>query len=282
MNNHILVSVIIPFYSGKEWLNSALESVFNQTHKNIEVILINDGSRENIDDLLEKYPSINYTKIENSGPAYARNLGINLSTGDYICFQDADDLWLDNKIEKQLDYLIINDAKWGITGYQFFDHKTNKHLKTKNEYISGNVFQKFLFSCNIATPTVMIRTEILKNNKTLRFIENTRFGEDTLLWFNMLSLYPLHKLNKKLTLVRVRGGNASKMASIQLRARHFIYIYLKNENFTLNGKKVNFVARTLYYFSSRINKINPKNNEFFSRLIYLPVWLLFKLFYKLF
>lgn len=164
MNNHILVSVIIPFYSGKEWLNSALESVFNQTHKNIEVILINDGSRENIDDLLEKYPSINYTKIENSGPAYARNLGINLSTGDYICFQDADDLWLDNKIEKQLDYLIINDAKWGITGYQFFDHKTNKHLKTKNEYISGNVFQKFLFSCNIATPTVMIEAQVLKNN----------------------------------------------------------------------------------------------------------------------
>jgi glycosyltransferase involved in cell wall biosynthesis len=48
MNNHILVSVIIPFYSGKECLNSALESVFNQTHKKIEVILINDGSREKL------------------------------------------------------------------------------------------------------------------------------------------------------------------------------------------------------------------------------------------
>ena len=282
MNNSKSISIVIPFFSGKIWLDEALKTVFNQTYKNFEVLLINDGSTEDINDVLLKYQDIRYFKIKNSGPAVARNLGIEKATGDYICFLDSDDLWELNKLELQIKHLEENNKIWGVTAYQFFEDGTKKLLKTKNEIISGDVFQKFLFSCNIATPTVMIRTEILKNNKTLRFIENTRFGEDTLLWFNLLSLYPLHKLNKKLTLVRVRGGNASKMASIQLRARHFIYIYLKNENFTLNGKNVNFVARTLYYFSSRINKINPKNNEFFSRLIYLPVWLLFKLFYKLF
>ncbi len=82
-----LVSVIIPFYSGSFWLDEALESVFNQTYKNLEVILINDGSTEDINYILNKYnQKIRYYYTENNGAAAARNKGIEKASGDYIAF----------------------------------------------------------------------------------------------------------------------------------------------------------------------------------------------------
>ena len=95
------VSVIIPFYSRLDWLYEAIESVLAQTYPIHEIILVNDGSKEDLTEFLDKYGKrIIYLKQENAGPAAARNNGIRRATGDYIAFEDSDDVWMPTKLEK--------------------------------------------------------------------------------------------------------------------------------------------------------------------------------------
>ncbi len=279
-----LISIIIPFYSQKNWLQESLESLANQEYSHFEVILINDGSKEDIEEIIAHYSkkmTLHYCVQKNAGPAVARNLGIEKANGKYICFLDADDVWEPQKLNKQLEFHHLNKFKWSITNYQLFLDESKEKLPIKHHLQGGDVFNKSLFSCAIATPTVMIESEILKNNKQLRFIEETRFGEDTLFWFNLLSLYPVGFLDEILTHVRIRENNAAKMVNIQLSARAYIYKYLKNKGFVLNERNIPISARFIYYLSFLFNKFNPNKNEGIAKVLYLPIWLLFKIFYKL-
>lgn len=279
-----LISIIIPFYSQKQWLKEALDSLLNQEYKSIEVILINDGSNEEIDDLIYFYSgkiTLHYLVQENAGPAVARNLGIEKAKGKYICFLDADDLWKPQKLQKQLKFHHLQDFQWSITNYQLFLDESKEKLPIKHHLEGGDVFNRSLFSCAIATPTVMIETEMLRNNKQLRFIEETRYGEDTLFWFNLLSLYPVGYLDEILTQVRIRQNNAAKMVNIQLSARAYIYQYFRNRKFVLNKRNIPNSARLIYHLSFLFNKCNPNKNEAIAKVLYLPIWLLFKIFYKI-
>lgn len=86
------VSVIIPFHSHIDWLYEAIESVLAQSYPIHEIILVNDGSKENMTEFIAKYgDKIQYVYQENAGPAAARNNGIRHATGDYIAFEDSDD-----------------------------------------------------------------------------------------------------------------------------------------------------------------------------------------------
>ena len=185
-----LVSVIIPFYSGSFWLDEALESVFNQTYKNLEVILINDGSTEDINYILNKYnQKIRYYYTENNGAAAARNKGIEKASGDYIAFLDSDDIWESTKLQKQIDYLSYNkQCLWCITSYTVFNDKTREYIKeVKCDSMIGQVFPKIMYSSPIATPSVVIRKEALKDEE-IRFADKLTAGEDSCLWIK-LSLF---------------------------------------------------------------------------------------------
>jgi glycosyltransferase involved in cell wall biosynthesis len=116
-----LVSVIIPFYKGKEWLEEALDSVKQQTYKNLEIILINDGSNEDISYLISN--DINYYEQNNKGVSSARNIGIGKSTGEFIAFLDSDDLWEKNKIQIQLNEMLKKQYIWSHTNYVKFGEK---------------------------------------------------------------------------------------------------------------------------------------------------------------
>ncbi|EGP5645247.1 glycosyltransferase family 2 protein, partial [Enterococcus faecium] len=112
MKNNILVSVIIPFYNQKFWLEQAVDSVLKQTHQFFEIIVVNDGSLESIEDIDNKDKRIRVIEKKNGGPASARNLGMKLSNGKYIAFLDSDDIWLPNKLEVQLNFMIDNNVSW--------------------------------------------------------------------------------------------------------------------------------------------------------------------------
>ena len=97
------VSVVIPTYKRAQFLDEVLQSAFNQTFKDFEVIVVNDGSTDQTKQLLEEYgDKIRYIFQENSGPAKSRNRGIKESLGKYIAFLDADDVWFPLKLEKQI------------------------------------------------------------------------------------------------------------------------------------------------------------------------------------
>lgn len=98
-----LVSVVIPVCNGERYLREALESVFAQGHRPIEVIVIDDGSTDNSAEIASSFDStVSVIRQQNQGPAAARNRGIEASSGEFIAFLDADDLWLPEKLDRQV------------------------------------------------------------------------------------------------------------------------------------------------------------------------------------
>lgn len=103
-----MVSVVIPYYNRRSCIGACLESVLNQTYRNLEVIVVDDGSAESAEDILAPYlgERVRYHRYTpNQGASHARNVGVTLARGEYIAFQDSDDLWKPNKLELQLEYL---------------------------------------------------------------------------------------------------------------------------------------------------------------------------------
>jgi len=102
-----LVTVIIPTCNRDQYIKQAIDSILNQTYKNTELIIIDDGSKDNTSEVLKKYDTYNNINIialsHNTGVANARNLGLKEAKGDYIAFLDSDDFWEKNKIELQLN-----------------------------------------------------------------------------------------------------------------------------------------------------------------------------------
>ncbi|MEG1441955.1 MAG: glycosyltransferase [Oscillospiraceae bacterium] len=100
----IKISIVIPVYNTAEYLEKCLESVVNQTYKNLDIIIINDGSTDNSADIIEKYDKqddrITVVNTENNGVSKARNIGIDLSNGEYIWFIDSDDFLYPESVEK--------------------------------------------------------------------------------------------------------------------------------------------------------------------------------------
>lgn len=109
MSDRPLVSIIIPVYNAEEYLNECIESILGQTYKNIEVILINDGSTDNSLSILKEYSKqddrVNFLSIDNSGPGACRNVGLNLFKGDYVMFVDSDDI-----ISKDLVTILLQNV----------------------------------------------------------------------------------------------------------------------------------------------------------------------------
>ena len=108
----MLVSIIIPTHNRKEFLIKALDSVLNQTYRNIEVIIIDDASTDGTGDLILSYNDERIKYFKNSSNLYAaesRNIGIQNSNGNFIAFLDDDDIWLPEKLEQQI--LLFSDSK---------------------------------------------------------------------------------------------------------------------------------------------------------------------------
>lgn len=164
-----LVSVVIPAYNCEKWIHKTLTSVFNQTYKNIEIIIVNDGSTDNTGEILEEYNQLEnvliYT-IENSGPAVARNYGVSKSHGELIAFLDADDMWDPTKVEKQVSYINKNNANLIITNVKvinerdiIIDTQEKKLPKTRE----NQVISFFKGEITMNTPTIMVKRSVFKD-----------------------------------------------------------------------------------------------------------------------
>ncbi|MBD5402939.1 glycosyltransferase [bacterium] len=177
MNEKIAVSVIVPVYNVEKYLKRCLNSLINQTLKNIEIICINDGSTDKSAKILNEYSSDKRIKIinqQNSGPSISRNKGINIAKGEYIGFIDSDD-WVDldfyEKLYKSATKHNTDIATAGIIRL----HKLHKkyHLKITKEEISNNTNEKFLL-CDCPEKSYVwnkiYKTEWLKSNN-LKFEE---------------------------------------------------------------------------------------------------------------
>ncbi len=279
----INVSVIIPFYSNVKWLEEAIDSVLSQTYKDCEVIVINDGSKENLDSIVKKYSNdIVFINKENGGPASARNIGIEMAKGKYIAFLDSDDIWLENKLEVQVKYMEETGAIFSHTSYTTFG--SDNTITSVASITSGKAYPSILAKCVIATPTVMIRADVLKSNSKFRFNKDMRYGQDYYLWIQIALEYDIHAINTPLCLVRMRGTNAAKRARVQLKVKAMILEYMKSDT----HYRINTIPKTIQYAyelcnwsNSRIEKMEKYkiNNywiEIISKALYFPSWIVFK------
>ena len=187
MNSLPIVSVIIPTYNAASTIEESINSVFNQSYSNIEIIVIDDGSTDNTEALLTQYSSrITYIKKENGGFASARNAGTKIAKGEYIAWLDADDIFRDNKIAKQIEFLKNNPEIHAVSSeFSAFDENgtINSHymrtyypslglvdgslsklLSIANSGIKsykGNLFDHLLLGNFLHPPTLVFRRELI-------------------------------------------------------------------------------------------------------------------------
>ncbi len=202
------VSVIIPMYNSEKYIEKCINSVIEQTYNNIEILIINDCSTDsslnivkNIKD--ERIKVITFT--ENKGVSIARNEGINLATGDYICFIDSDDFWVKEKIEKQLEFIEKNNYEFIYSNYSFF--RNEKILKTTH------VPLKLTYEQAIKNTTIFISTVMLDMKKLKKedlYMPNLKIGQDTSVWWKILKKgVTAYGMDEVLTYYRVSNKSLS-------------------------------------------------------------------------
>lgn len=269
-----LVSVIIPFYSNSKWLGEALDSVYEQSVKPLEVIVINDGSKENIDNLQKKYSTTIFIEQKNSGAASARNRGILVAKGKYCAFLDSDDIWEKNKLEIQLTEVINSGSRWSATAYRSFGDGKEKLVCPYSK--KSKCYNVIVSSCRIQTSTVMIESSVLVNDDMARFAENMKNGQDIYLWLYLANKYPLKAIDKPLTYFRLRGTNAHLNVNAHIRVRAQLwekmtskYLPMPEQFFTKMGYRKCYKLYSKYDCNQKTTKL--------MKIHFFEAWLCFRI-----
>lgn len=206
-----LVSIVIPVHNAEKFISDTVASVKSQTHKNWELILVDDGSTDKSLELLrdyeEKLENVKVVHLEESvGAARARNAGNKVATGRYLTFLDADDLWDPEKLEIQIRFMEEEGAGFSYTNYEFAD-EDGVGIKKIVSVPSKLVYSQALKNTTIFTSTVMFDLEIIPRELTL--MPNVP-SEDTATWWQVLRAgYTAYGLRRSLTIYRRSGHTLS-------------------------------------------------------------------------
>ena len=232
------ITVIIPMHNSSKHILECLESVIKQTYKNLEIIVVDDASKDNSLELVKNIKvKDNRIKVielkENVGAGIARNKGIEAATGDYIAFLDSDDYWLLDKLEKQVKFMEENNYTFIYGGYDYFKNGRRKKAKVPK---SMN-YNQLLKNHAIFTSTVMLNMEHLSKEDI--FMPNLRRGQDYGAWWNILKKgITAYAITDTIAIYRV--GEKS-LSSNKFKATKRTWHLFKLENLSL--------IKRLFYFS---------------------------------
>ena len=283
------VSVIIPTYNRSHYVGEAIDSVLGQTFKDLEIIIVDDGSTDNTKQVLKNYASsIHYIFQEKKGRAEARNKGLKAAKGGYIAFLDDDDIWLPNKLEKQIIFL---DAYPNIglvhtftevidEGGRLLGKETGSRLKLyKKAMRIGYTYEGMSQLCVMFMSTVMVRKECL--NKIGLFDSRTESFEDWDFYLRFALKYRIDTIPEPLVKSRIhqkqstrveftQGRIGTSMKHLSLldshpdfssgnRIRHNFYVHLANAYY------IDRQFTMFRIYALKILKLNPLS-LFCSRL----------------
>lgn len=271
-NKTPLVSVIIPVYNARDYIREAIVSAIQQTYKNTEIIVIDDGStdclKEVIADLI-KSGTIKYYWQPNQGPAAARNLGNSKSKGEFIAFLDADDIWLPQKIENQIK-LLIKNPKVGLV-YCNYERFLKSQVIIDNFFNycppkRGKVTEQLLKSNLVPTSTVITRKQLLILIKG--FNPKLRQSEDYDLWLRLSLITEFDYCNKILSRYRFHEGSLTTdkfyltHSEIQVLVNIFMYKTTKQSIY------LPIISSHIFPLLINLSLINTK----FARAHFYMVW----------
>ncbi len=245
-------SVIIPTYNSAEKLVRAIKSVLSQTYKNYEIIIVDDGSSDNTAQVVKEIAQqdIRYIYKANGGPASARNMGIRTAFGKYICFLDADDEFMPDKLKIFYD-ICLNNEVFLYTDAVYIDEVKNSSYLFSNQVsiFQGHCFNALMNNNFIVTSTVCIKRIIF--DEIGYFNENVqlKFVEDYDLWLKITNKYPLTYINQPLTRYYIHQSNNS--SNIQRTVNSLIIIYMKWSltSFVAIKKFLKYMVVKLLYLS---------------------------------
>ena len=226
-----LVSIIIPYYQKKKFIEQTLKSIFNQKYKYFEVLIIyDDNDKKDLPFLKTLQKKDSRIKIvinqKNIGAGMSRNRGIKLSKGTFIAFVDSDDIWHPEKLKLQLNYMIKNKALISHTSYNIIDSNNRKIGFRKARKIE---YRDLLKSCDIGLSTVMIKKTLLKKE----YFAKLKTKEDYILWLKLAKKkFVFYPIKKPLTSWRSLKNSLSSSIIQKLLDGYFVYrTYLKQSFF---------------------------------------------------
>ena len=245
MISNINIDIIIPNYNKSQYLEECINSVVSQTFKNWKLYIVDDFSTDNSLQVIDKYNTVNNINIiklkKNKGPAFCRNLGVRISSSPYISFLDSDDLWVKNKLEKQIIFMIKNKFSFTFSDYYWFKNINSKDYKSTQ--ISNSLsFREFLNNSSINSSTMIIKRDIIKNTR----FKNVNH-EDYLFKCDILrSGVVAYKINDKLAYYRIIKTSRSSNKFVNL-----FYLWKINSKYN----KLNFFKNLISVISISINSL---------------------------
>jgi len=209
----------MPVYNGERYLQESIESILNQTFKDFEFLLVNDGSTDESPNILSNYAR-RYSNIRiitnptNLGIAKATNSGINLARGVYIALMDQDDISVPERLERQVKFLDDNPGISVVGGNTVnFDNEGNFHKRNSLLDTPGLIRWALLFRNQIQNPTVLIRREIFSEHGFA--YEDYMPAQDYHMWFQLSDRFRFANLQDILAYHRVHSTNATSVFSNQ-------------------------------------------------------------------
>jgi len=263
------VSVILATFNGekKGFLEKSINSVLKQSYDDYELIIIDDGSTDNTKQLCQKFNNkkIKYYYHKNQGQTLSKNFGFSICKGKYICLIDDDDIWMNDKLEKQVKYYNNNkDKNIGIltTWMELIDINGN-FIGYKKKIEEGNVYEKIFYDNMVNVSSVMIKKEAI--DKVGFFDPNLPLRQDWDLWIRISKYYEIHQLKEILVKYRIHENNISK--NIDLTVKYSELLLKKN----LNAAPLSFNKKDIlgnFYFEQSENfYANYRMKEFRTYLI---------------
>lgn len=220
-----LVSIITPVYNSEKFLKEVSLSVLNQTYSNWEWLVVDDCSKDKSREILKELSDlddrINIFLLEkNMGSGSARNIAIEAAKGKYIAFLDSDDLWMENKLEKHIDFMKENNAVLSHTAYGFLNEKGDRIMDTysvgKNPVTYKMLLKKNVIGCLTA----------IYNQESLGkcYMPDVRLKQDYALWLSILKKgYVSLPLNEELSMYRQVKGSATNN-KFKLVFKHYTFL----------------------------------------------------------
>lgn len=272
-----MVSIIIPAFNSEKYIRESVDSALGQIYKNIEVIVVDDGSTDNTKKVLEPYivrNKIRYIYQKNNGLSAARNLGIKAAKGEFIAFLDADDIFLPEKVRKQIEYLENNpkcDMNYcGI--YHFYENKPQNFFKLNYKYFSGNeVFKELLWKNFINPLSVVFKRETIE--KYGMFDETFRRTEDWEYWVRLAwqgakfcflpDILAKYRINRK-SMTYEKSGVLQRQKEVE------IFVNLKQKMSAEKRKKYKINAVIWHH---RLKLIYAYLADYFSVFKKIQLWL---------
>ncbi len=222
------VSVIIPAYNAAKTVEDTINSVLNQTFDDFELIVIDDGSTDNTVEIINRLANTDnrirvYRNGKNCGVSYSRNFGVENANSDWIAFIDSDDIWTEDKLQKQLKFIEENpEAELTYTASGFMSHDGYRY-----NYVMGAPkkidYETVLNSCLISCSAVMVKKELMENYK----MPDDSMSEDYATWLMMLKdIDYAYGLDEPLLTYRLqeksRSSNRVKAFGMHYKALRFV------------------------------------------------------------